>query len=120
MKFIKKMKRKHKILAVFIIILLLTTPLLGYLFAKYSDVYQYSEDHIKNSTSIIKKLGPINNINLKPFGYAVEYRGPTGWAEFEMEIIGNIDSGILFIRLEKKLGQWKIIGAKLDGKEIKI
>ena len=75
---------------------------------------------IQNSAVVKEVVGDVKSIKLSPFGYSVRYSGPQGWADFETEVTGAKSSGALFLKLEKDLGTWQIVGARLNGKEIKL
>ena len=114
------MSKKIKIIAAIVLLILIASPVVGYFLAKGSEPFQYSKQAIERSALVKDALGKVKEVNLAPFGYSVKYSGPQGWAEFETEVIGDKGHGTLQIKLEKNLGAWKIIGARLNGNQISL
>lgn len=114
------MKRKYKFMLLFVVVILIVSPFIGYFLAKSSEPFRYTSSQIKNSIQLQEKLGNINKITLEPFGYSIKYRGPKGWAEFEVNLDGTTGTGRLVVKLEKNLGDWEVRGSKLNGKNIKL
>lgn len=112
------MGKKTKIIVVVVLLFLFVSPIIGYFMAKASEPFQYSTKVIKNSVPVKEELGDVKVIKLAPFGYSVRFSGPKGWAEFETEVIGTKGSGTLNIKLEKNLGTWEIVAAKLNEHQI--
>lgn len=100
--------------------LLIAASIAGYLIAKASDPYKFTEKMILNSSVIKDRLGEIKSIKLAPFGYSVMYSGSKGNADFEIEISGSRNNGVLFVVLERNVGIWEISDAALDGKRIQL
>ena len=114
------MSKKTKIIIAIVLLVLLVTPFVGYFMATSSEPFQYSMKAIQNAAVVKEVVGDVKSIKLSPFGYSVRYGGSQGWADFEAEVTGTKSSGALFVKLEKNLGTWQIVGAKLNGKEIKL
>jgi hypothetical protein len=104
-------------------IISLSSYFAGYFLSKNSDAYLASSEFIMRSVVVSNEFGGIKNINLSPFGYELEFAGPSGSAEFELNIVGGDGKlGVVHINLMKKLGRWRVAGATLlvDGKKIDI
>lgn len=112
------MSKKVKIIIAVVVAILIITPIAGYFLAQSSEPFQFSKQAIQNSASIKQVIGDVRSIKLAPFGYFVKYTGPKGWAEFEVEVVGTKNSGTLNLKLEKNVGTWQIVGARLKGSEI--
>lgn len=119
MKGLITMSKKSKIIGI-ICLLLLTTPFIGYFIAKTSDPFQHARDVVFHSTVVRENLGEVISIKLAPFGYGVKYSGTQGEANFEIEVTGAERNGTLFVNLERDLGVWDIVGARLNGKKVKL
>ena len=114
------MNRRNKVILIVILLVLTITPLIGYIMASSSDPFQHSKNVIDNSSALKEIVGDIKSVKLSPFGYSVKYIGSHGWAEFEVNVVGTKNSGVLFIKLEKDLGIWNVLGANLNQKDIKL
>lgn len=114
------MRKKTKIVIVAVLLILVTTPFIGYFMATSSEPFQHTKNAIQASPSIKEVVGDIQTVKLAPFGYSVKYSGPQGWANFETDVVGTKGSGTLFVKLEKNLGAWQFTGAKLNGKDISL
>lgn len=114
------MSKKYKLLLAIVVIVIIISPFAGYILAKESEPFQFSEHEIQKSTSLSKIIGEVKDISLKPFGYSVKYRGSQGWAEFEIELTGTSNTGNLFLKLEKNLGKWEIVGSRFNGERISL
>lgn len=114
------MRKKYKYILLFVVIILIVSPFVGYFLAMTSEPFGYTSNQIKNSVQLQEKIGNIGKISLEPFGYSIKYRGSKGWAEFEISVNGSTGTGLLVVKLEKKLGNWEILGSKFNGKNIKL
>lgn len=114
------MSKKIKIIVATILLVLIVSPIVGYFLARASEPFEYSKKVIGTSTVVKDALGEVKEVKLAPFGYSVKYSGPQGWAEFETEIIGEKGHGTLQIKLEKNLGAWQVVGARLNGRQVNL
>ena len=114
------MSKKAKILIAIFLLISLVTPFAGHYMATRTEPFQYSMKAIKESVAIKETVGDVTSVQLSPFGYSVKYVGSQGWADFEIEVIGIKSRGTLFVKLETNLGAWQIVGARLNGKEVKL
>lgn len=114
------MSKKNKIIMAAVLLVLIITPFVGYFMATASEPFLFTKKATHNSSVVKETVGDVKSINLAAFGYSVKYIGSQGWADFEVEVVGTKSNGTLFVKLEKNLGEWKIVGARLNGKEINL
>lgn len=114
------MSKKIKTIIVIALLVLTILPIAGYFLARASEPFEYLTQVIKASSTVKNFLGDVKEVKLAPFGYSVKYSGPHGWAEFKTEVIGEKAHGTLYVKLEKNLGVWQIVGASLNGHEISL
>jgi len=114
------MSKKNKVMIGIFLLILLVAPFASHYMATNSEPFHYSTKAIEESVAVKESVGNVTSVQLAPFGYSVRYVGSQGWADFEIEVAGIKGSGILFVKLERDLGTWQIIGARLNGKEIKL
>lgn len=114
------MSKKIKISVAVLVAVSVIAWIAAYFMAKSSEPYRYFENKAKESPVIKEVVGDVKSIKLALFGYSVRYTGPQGLAQFETEVIGSKTTGTLFVNLELNLGTWRVTGARLNGKEIKL
>lgn len=114
------MSMKIKIIAVVGLLILIVSPIAGYFLARASEPFEYSKTIIRTSAVVKDALGEIKEVKLAPFGYSVKYSGPQGWAEFDTEVIREKGSSPLQIKIEKNIGVWQVVGARLNGRDVSL
>lgn len=55
-----------------------------------------------------RQLDQINDVQLKPFGYELEYAGDSGSADFECAVTGISEKGTAHVALKKDSRGWRI------------
>lgn len=106
-----KKKYQYITLVVFGLTLLLAAVL--YISAIYSEPYKVAEHFLRDNTLIKENLGQVYEVRLSPLGYALNYGGTSGNAEFKIVVMGKKAGGVVFIKLLKEVGKWGVVIARL-------
>jgi len=98
-----------------ICILVFATLIGGYLYLPSTEPYQAAVRFIEGDKKVNSYLGEIVAHDPSPLeGWSLRYRGATGSAEFEIRVTGVKGKGVVYIRLFKSAGLWKVIQANLS------
>jgi hypothetical protein len=109
------MQKRKKLLVILIIIVLalMGSYVVGYWISSTSEPFIVAQKLIYESLIVKNQVGHITKLRLPFFGYSINYKGPRGWADFEILVKGGKDKGIIFVLLEKRAGEWKVLSARL-------
>ena len=112
--------RKTIKIVITVVVIFLGTYLASYVAARSSDAFEVARSFIVASPAAQKELGEIIDVGLSPFGYALEFSGSGGSADFECNVTGRATSGKVYIRLRKGRDGWKVIDARVHafGREV--
>jgi hypothetical protein len=107
--------KRRKILFILTIttILIATFFIAIYIIAGNSEPYKIATQFIQQNTDIKEQVGQISKTRLAFWGYSAHYRGPHGWAEFEIVVKGAKGQAVVFMNLERDLGEWTVKAARL-------
>jgi hypothetical protein len=88
------------------------TSVLAWYLAQRTDAYATAISFVESSGAVRETIGPVERIELEPFGYQLHYSGASGQAAFELTVVGSSVSGAVYIELEYK-GIWEVTRARL-------
>ncbi len=110
-----EMKKRRRIFVILIIIVLalIASYVVGYWISSTSEPFKVAQKFVYESPMVKNKIGRITDLRQAFFGYSINYKGPRGWAEFEIIVGGDQGRGVVFITLERKTGEWKVVSARL-------
>jgi hypothetical protein len=107
------MSRKSRNIIIGVLLLLPLSFVVAYFLAQTSEPFKYTVQTVKKSPAVQEIVGDVKSVKLAPLGYNVRYIGANAWADFQTEVEGAKDSKTLFVKLERNLGKWEIVGARL-------
>jgi hypothetical protein len=78
-----------------------------------SEPYRVAIYFIDNNASITHELGKLESKHLDYFGYSIYEKGTDGGAQFKVVVKGEHGEGNVYLKLNKSLGEWKVLQANL-------
>lgn len=106
-------RKKFFVIVVIVVLVLVASYVVGYWISSTSEPFKIAQKFIRESPIVGNQIGPITKLRQTFFGYSLNYKGPCGWAEFEIIVGGDKGGGMVFISLEKKAGEWAVLSARL-------
>ena len=94
-----------------------------YVLGVTSEPYKLARHFICSNAVVTSNLGKNIDAGLAFWGYSITSAGAHGTADFEIGVKGSKGSGKAYVSMEKELGEWKVMQARLrlsDGKFIPI
>lgn len=99
--------------AVGIVAIIVLFYILGYVWAVRTEPFKVACQFARTNSSIKKHLGRGVVCQLQWTGYSINYNGIRGDAEFAIDLHGSRGDGVLFVKLERHLGDWQVDAANL-------
>ena len=85
-----------------------------YVLGTYSEPFRVSLNFIDHDRTVSEELGQLRSKRLSILGgYSVRYQGPSGQAEYAISVRGEKGRGVVYLKLEKDVGQWTVLQARL-------
>lgn len=109
------MGKKNKMLTIIATTLILLICFFVGLYALgiRSEPFRFALKFIDNNKTLIERVGALKNRRLAFFGYSVRYSGPNGHADYKVLVKGKQAEGTVYLKLQKSVGEWKVLKANL-------
>jgi len=108
------MTKKRVLTIISITLFLIISFFIGlYVTGVKGEPYQYALKFLDNNELVVKSLGQIKTRRLSFFGYSVKKKGPSGQAEYNILVKGEVAKGNVYLELEKSVGIWKVTQGNL-------
>ena len=89
-------------------------------YAEHSEPFQKAVTLVRTSQEVRMVTGDVIDVKLKFLEFSIRYTGATGSAEFNTLVSGTAASVPLAISMRKSLGEWQVLAAKMNGRDVRL
>ena len=107
------MLNRWKTVLLGLVLAFVSVSVVVYFEVQRGDAYVAACTFVKENQVIRGRLGVVTTCSLRLFGWSISYNGPNGMADFGLDVVGDKQSGEVFLDMRTNLGEWEVVGAKL-------
>jgi hypothetical protein len=87
-------------------------------FESHSEPFEHATRWAKQSPEVRQAVGDVVEVSTFPWSFYVRSNDTRGFAQYDFTVTGTRGEAKMHVRLQKDLGNWRVVEATLNGSEL--